>query len=443
MMPHQKLTQAFVDGLPFQEVTVWYHDSELSGFNLAVGRSTKTFYAGGEHKRRFLRIKIGRADVVKVNEARAVARDVLLPEIRVGIDPRAKYLTEQDQTYSRLMTGIRMSDDKARDVLRGRRRKDADKLTVGQVWDMFEAHRIATLIEKDGPEKAVRAQVHIKEQRRLLGGAERYAADGPPGSSPDLPNGWWPLEIQEITPELCAKTWRSISRTRGRRTAQMFFMAVKVLCSYAVAKDEVPMTAHPVVIDEAGNGRGLPKGWQTLRPLNPGERIDDVRLWWREIDHLMIIPKSALKVALLTGMRPSEVLSMKWANVDLGAGKVSFGLTKTTDYREVALSTWTVAQLERLARYEGKREYVFCGPTGGRLIDLPTVKSGKHTWTPSQTRKEWKSTATEIGVDWNLSELQMGHKVPGVANRYLVTPDLRATVQAVADAIMEKVKGAV
>lgn len=442
-MPQLKLTQAVVDGLPFQDDTVWYHDQDLSGFNLAVGRSTKTFYAAGEHKRRFLRVKIGRADVVKVNEARAVARDVLLPELRVGIDPRAQYLSDKDETYRRIMTGIRMSDDKARDVLRGRRRKDADKLTVGQVWDMFEAHRIATILERDGPEKTVRAQVHIKEQRRLLGGGNSYHQDGPPGSSLDHPDGWWSLPIQDVTPELCWRTWRNISRTRGLRTAQMFFMAVKVLCSYAVAKDEVPMTSHPVVIDEAGNGRGLPKGWQTLRPVNPGKRIDDIRVWWREVDKLLIIPKSALKVALLTGMRPSEVLSMRWADVDLSAGKVTFGLTKTTDYREVALSSWTVAQLERLARYEGKREYVFCGPTGGRLRELPTVKCGKHTWTPSQTRKEWKSTATEIGVDWNLSELQMGHAVPGVANRYLVTPDLRATVQAVADAIMAKVKGVV
>ena len=36
-MPHQKITQALVDSLPFQENTVWYHDTDLPGFNLAVG----------------------------------------------------------------------------------------------------------------------------------------------------------------------------------------------------------------------------------------------------------------------------------------------------------------------------------------------------------------------------------------------------------------------
>ena len=184
-MPTVKIDQAFVDKMRKADKTTWYHDATLAGFALAVGSTGATFYAGGEHKRRFLRVKIGRADVVKVNEARAVARDVLLPELRVGIDPRAQYLSDKDETYRRLMTGIRMTDDKAR-VLDQRRKG----MTVGQVWDLYEAHKIATILETDGPEKTVRAQVHIKEQRRLLGGGNRYHQDGPPGCSPEHPDGW-------------------------------------------------------------------------------------------------------------------------------------------------------------------------------------------------------------------------------------------------------------
>lgn len=79
----------------------------------------------------------------------------------------------------------------------------------------------------------------------------------------------------------------------------MFFMAVQVLFNYAVAKKEVPVTSHPMVIDAAGDGIGLPKGWQTLRAQNEVERISDLRAWWRQVDKMTVIPKSALKVALL------------------------------------------------------------------------------------------------------------------------------------------------
>ena len=110
VMAQQKITQAFVDGLPFEDSgTAWFHDTELAGFNLAVGKRSKTFYASGEHSGRCIRVKIGRTDVTKVNEARAVARDVLLPEIRRGVDPRAKQLSDDDQSHgnarrSRLQT---------------------------------------------------------------------------------------------------------------------------------------------------------------------------------------------------------------------------------------------------------------------------------------------------------------------------------------------------
>ncbi|PTW50157.1 hypothetical protein C8N38_105114 [Rhodovulum kholense] len=74
-MPHQKITQALVDGLPYQDSgTLWVHDTELAGVNLSIGQRTKTYYAAGEHGNRFIRVKIGRADVTKANVARGCAR---------------------------------------------------------------------------------------------------------------------------------------------------------------------------------------------------------------------------------------------------------------------------------------------------------------------------------------------------------------------------------
>ncbi|MFV0444500.1 MAG: tyrosine-type recombinase/integrase [Planctomycetaceae bacterium] len=449
-MPHVKLTQALVEGLPFQDSVIWYHDQELAGLNLSVGRRTKTFYASGENKGRFIRVKIGRADVTKVNEARAVARDILIPEIRRGIDPRAKTYSDDDAAYSRIMRGIRearpedLTEGMAQQILRGKKKRRADEVTVGQVWKLYEAHHLATILEDHGPEKARRAETHIIQQRRYLGGGERYGKDGAYAATLEWPNGWWERPITSITPELCAKTWRNLSRTRGRRTAQLFFTSVKVLFNYAVAKEEVPVTEHPLIIDIAGNGRGLPKGWMSLRPTKPVERISDIRVWWRQVDKLTMIPKSALKIMLLTGMRPSEALAMRWDQVDLEAGKVWFKMTKTTGYREVALSSWSVAQLKRLEQMVGRHEYVITGPTGGKWTQqLPNITHGKNKWQPKRCQKEWQTVATEIGVPDRLVDLQVGHSIGEVKSRYIVTPDLRSTVQQVADELMRRVEGAV
>lgn len=269
-MPHQKITQALVDSLPYHDNTVWYHDTDLPGFNLAVGRTAKTFYAAGEHKKRFIRVKIGRSDITKVNEARAVSRDVLLPEIRRGVDPRARPMSDDDQAHARILSGIRearpedLTDKMVSRIMRGKVKRRADELTVGHVWEMYQEFKRTSILEEHGPEKARRAETHLMQQRQYLGGGLRYGPDGPCASTKDWPNGWWDRPICDVTPELCSLTWRNLSRTRGRRSAQMFFVAAQVLFTYAVAKKEVPVTAHPVVIDVAGDGIGFPPLRRTL-----------------------------------------------------------------------------------------------------------------------------------------------------------------------------------
>ena len=69
--------------------------------------------------------------------------------------------------------------------------------------------------------------------------------------------------------------------------------------------------------------------------------------------------KSALKLLLLTGLRPTDVLSLRWEDVDLEAGKVHIRDPKWGPSPDAALSTWSVKQLDRLARLEGRGFWVF------------------------------------------------------------------------------------
>ncbi|GAW34874.1 hypothetical protein RA2_01927 [Roseovarius sp. A-2] len=131
-----------------------------------------------------MRVKIGRADVTKANEARAIARDILLPEIQRGVDPRARYNDDdRDATYGQIMRGIRMSNEKAALALRGRHRRDVENTAIGHLWAMYEDYHPARPIEDQGSERANWAKKHIAVQRRVLGGAEKYIKDAPPASA--------------------------------------------------------------------------------------------------------------------------------------------------------------------------------------------------------------------------------------------------------------------
>ena len=60
-MPHHKITRALVDGLPYQDATVWYHDTALKGFK--GGKATGTILgrsavvAHSSRGRELLRVK--------------------------------------------------------------------------------------------------------------------------------------------------------------------------------------------------------------------------------------------------------------------------------------------------------------------------------------------------------------------------------------------------
>ncbi|HTP30488.1 MAG TPA: tyrosine-type recombinase/integrase [Anaeromyxobacteraceae bacterium] len=72
-----------------------------------------------------------------------------------------------------------------------------------------------------------------------------------------------------------------------------------------------------------------------------------------------------------TGMRESEILNLRWSQVDLRIGAIKLGAekTKTNFSLTVYLTTRAKAELERLPRHLGT-DYVFVNPeTGTRWLE--------------------------------------------------------------------------
>lgn len=405
-MPQLKITQATVDRLPFTDTTTWYHDTDLGGFNLSVGRRSKTYYAGCEHKGRYRRVKIGRADLVGANVARALARDVLLPEMRAGVDPRAIEWSDHDDARTSAAPDLRTALHGIRLHVAAEPEPDPEPEgeMFAQSWHEFRHHgstaKTQTLVEY---ERILRTKV------------------------PE----WFDMPTASITPEEVLKHWR-----RNARSSMPTAKALMRITS-AVMRD-----AQRRGIIEKVPTSSLPRGWST--PKRNPKRIKDVFHWWREVDRLDLYPKSALKVLLLTGLRVGEVLSLRWEDVDLDTGTIHIRDPKRGPSRDVAVSSWTVQQFKRLHRLRDVKRHVF--PSHGHkgyLLSLPTITYKDQTWRPKDTRNEWDSVAVEIGIDHTRRARQMGHSSGSMTDSYVVAPDMRDAVQAVADEIMRRVEGAV
>lgn len=77
---------------------------------------------------------------------------------------------------------------------------------------------------------------------------------------------------------------------------------------------------------------------------------------------------------LLTGLRKTELLSLKWGDVDLENARIRIGMTKNGKPHYLPLASVSVRKLESLPRYKGN-PYVFPGrKEGSHRVDI------QHVW---------------------------------------------------------------
>lgn len=417
-MPQARITQAFVDGLKQQDATVWYHDTTLAGFNLAVGRQTKTFYAGGESKGRFTRIKIARADVVSVATARELARNVLLPEIRAGVDPRTLEWSPSDdvrtagaQEAQTILRSIRVQEEPA--FVRGKR-PPSPMPDDNEMWTLEQACHVY--------QHTPNAKGDLVKTRAEYGKTIKRHADD-----------WWLRTLNEISASDVATLHRWIVSNVGPSAASQFVRHFAAVMNHAVKME---------IIERAPMGK-LPSGSFTSE-RNP-TRISDVWHWWREVDRINdLVPKSILKVSLLTGLRTVAVKSLRWQDVDFDANLLTIHRDKTGAGRTVVMSPWTSRQLKRVWDRRDSSFWVFPANTHTGYVDkVPTITYKDQRWTPSDTREEFISVGAEIGVEESRIWHQLGHRANSMTRSYVVSPNERAAVEAIADEIMRRVEGAV
>lgn len=122
----------------------------------------------------------------------------------------------------------------------------------------------------------------------------------------------------------------------------------------------------------------LAKDWGLYEGENPASRVkffkeakrdrfvtpDELpRLWKALQSEPNPYVRGAFFVGLLTGARRSEVLSMKWADLDMRQGLWKIPETKAGRSHFIPLPNPVISELQKLPRLEGN-EFVFCGRWG-------------------------------------------------------------------------------
>ena len=191
---------------------------------------------------------------------------------------------------------------------------------------------------------------------------------------------WWEAQLGQyalsaITPALIVEYRDKLARTRENSTVRRYLAVLSHAFTVAVQEwewvNESPF--HKVSKPKEPRGR--------VRFLTDDERE-------RLLDSCQVSRNSSLYtiviLALSTGARRGELLSLHWSDVDLKRGMLTFRKTKNGETRAVPLTGYA---LEVLAHH-----------TKIRRLDTPLVFPNRTGTQPMSIREAWKFAVQRAGV---------------------------------------------
>jgi len=125
--------------------------------------------------------------------------------------------------------------------------------------------------------------------------------------------------------------------------------------------------------------------------------------------------KRMVIIALNTGMRKSEILGLKWENIDIKNEVIYLLDTKNGDKREIPMNKMVKLSIIQQPKHQGS-PYIFCGKNGKPFKDIrksfvaAVDKSDIINFRFHDLRHTFASQLVMSGVDLNTVRELMGHK---------------------------------
>jgi integrase len=162
---------------------------------------------------------------------------------------------------------------------------------------------------------------------------------------------------------------------------------------------------------------------------------EEIKLLWKALDlenvgvDVYRVSKLALKMILLTGQRPGEVVGTTWAELsEEGFWNIPAERMKNGEPNRVPLCKLALEVIEQ-ARPYSDGGYVFASsykekePMTAHALSRAIIRHWQEigfqeAWTPHDLRRTVRTRLAEIGVDDVVAERVLGHKLQGVLATY-------------------------
>jgi integrase len=292
-----------------------------------------------------------------------------------------------------------------------RRAKRASAMTLRESFDDFFARRPLAASSKPNYERTI--DIYLKD--------------------------WADKPISEISRRMVLDRHRKIGEENGRVTANNIMRHLRSVHNFtAAAHGELP--PNPVMILTQARAWNVERRRRSVIPMH------GLPKWWRAVHAEDEYVRDFLLIALLTGMRRSEIARLRWEHIDLEGKTLTVPRTKNGDPLELPLSTFLHELLLTRREADPDAEWVFPGPGAtGHIVETKkfyarVAKRSGITFTLHDLRRTFVTIAESLDIPHYALKRLLNHRTDSdVTGGYIVmdVERLRRPVERVAERILE------
>lgn len=387
----KKLTKSFVDSIPFTESgQAFYRDTEIAGFGLRVGTTSKTYIAESKVNGKTVRVTIGKHGVFTAEQARIEARQILVMAAK-GVNP-------MDEKKERRAKGI----------------------TLAQTFEDYLKAR-----------KSLKPRT-IYDYRRFM---KTYLAD------------WADKPISDISKDMISKRHAKLGETSAAQ-ANLTMRFLRALFNFATGQYE-DSKGQSLVAENPVKRLSQTRAWYRVERRQTVIKPHELAPWYKAImslqDDSRVRTRESVRdyllLVLLTGLRKEETAQLTWNNVDLKAKTLTVTDTKNHLDHTLPLSDFLYELLLRRKEVATTNSVFPGGGATGHMVEprkqIAKViqESGVH-FTIHDLRRTFITVAESLDISAYALKRLLNHKMSNDVTAGYIIKDaerLRAPMQKITD----------
>jgi integrase len=400
-MEQAKLTKSVVDKIPLaQSGQQFYWDSDLAGFGLRVGISTKSYFAEGRVHGKTVRFTIGKHGVFT---ARSEARDAL----------------------QKMAKGANPNDTKRHEKAKG--------VTLGEAFDEFLLSR-----------KNLKSRT-IYDYKRLMGLLPESTKKNPRKKAGYLAD-WKEKALTSISKDMVERRHAKLGEASPAQ-ANLSMRFLRAVFNFAAGKYE-DATGRPIILENPVKRLSQTDAWYRVERKKTVIKAHELKAWYQGVVKLGGTDKGEtvrdyLLLLLFTGLRRQEGAQLPFSGVDFKSRTITVLDTKNREDHILPMPD-LVFDLLTARRESVEGNFVFPGEGKGGFLVEPrkqmdkVVKSSKVDFKLHDLRRTFATIAESLDIPAYAIKRLLNHKMPGdVTAGYIVTDveRLREPMQKITDFI--------